>query len=161
AIPFKAFDEAKLERRCWLYASHYQRGQVTATIGPGGAGKSSVDLVEGIAMATGRNLLNEQPELRCRVWMHNGDDDGKEMNRRVAAVCRHYKIPMTELEGWLFVTTKEDFDIKLGSGNGTMAPDRLAIEQIVSTILQNQIDVFIAEPLVTLHGVPENNNTQM
>jgi hypothetical protein len=87
AIPFKAFDEAKLEQRCWLYANHYQRGQVTATIGPGGAGKSSVDLVEGIAMATARNLLGEQPTQRCRVWTHNGDDDGKEMNRRVAAVC--------------------------------------------------------------------------
>jgi RecA-family ATPase len=68
---------------------------------------------------------------------------------------------MTELEGWLFITTKEDFDIKLGSGNGTLAVNRVAVDAIISTILQNEIDVFIAEPLVTLHGVPENNNTQM
>jgi RecA-family ATPase len=161
AIPFRAFDEAKLPPREWLYASHYQRGQVTATIGPGGAGKSSVDLVEGIAMATARNLLGEQPTLRCRVWIHNGDDDREEMNRRIAAVCRHYQIPMIELEGWLWVTTKTDTDIKLGAGNGTLAVNRVAVDAIISTILQNEIDVFIAEPLVTLHGVPENNNTQM
>jgi RecA-family ATPase len=161
AIPFVAFDESKLPPREWLYANHYQRGQVTATIGPGGAGKSSVDLVEGIAMATARPLLGEQPTLRCRVWIHNGDDDRQEMDRRIAAVCRHYQIPMIELEGWLFVTTKSDFDVKLGSGNGTMTVNRVAVDAIISTILQNEIDVFIAEPLVTLHGVPENNNTQM
>jgi RecA-family ATPase len=161
AIPFVAFDEAKLPPREWLYASHYQRGQVTATIGPGGAGKSSLDLVEAVAMATGRNLLGEQPTLRCRVWVHNGDDDKKEMDRSIAAVCRHYKIPLTELEGWLFVTSKSDTDIKLGVGNGTLTTNRDAIDAIQSTILQNQIDVFTAEPLVTLHGVPENNNTHM
>jgi hypothetical protein len=83
AIPFKAFDEAKLPPREWLYASHYQRGQVTATIGPGGAGKSSVDLVEALVMATARDLLGEQPTQRCRVWIHNGDDDKQEMDRRI------------------------------------------------------------------------------
>jgi RecA-family ATPase len=161
AIPFKAFDEAKLPPREWLYAGHYQRGQVTATIGPGGAGKSSVDLVEGLAMATARDLLGEQPTQRCRVWIHNGDDDGEEMKRRIAAVCRHYQIPMAELEGWLFTTTKVDFEIKLGTGNGTLTINRAAIDAIVSTILANQIDVCIFEPLITLHNVPENNNQQM
>ena len=161
AIPFVAFDEAKLPPREWLYANHYQRGQVTATIGPGGAGKSSVDLVEGLAMATARPLLGEQPTARCRVWIHNGDDDKAEMDRRIAAVCRRYEIPMSELEGWLFVTTKSDTDIKLGAGNGTLAINRVAVDAIIATVLQNQIDVFIAEPLVTLHTVPENDNNKM
>jgi hypothetical protein len=135
AIPFVAFDEAALPPREWLYASHYQRGQVTATIGPGGAGKSSEDLVEGLAMATARPLLGEQPTVRCRVWIHNGDDDKPEMDRRIAAVCRRYAIPMSALEGWLFVTTKSDTDIKLGAGNGTLTINRVAVDAIVATIL--------------------------
>jgi hypothetical protein len=112
-------------------------------------------------MATTRDLLGEQPTQRCKVWIHNGDDDGEEMKRRIAAVCRHYKIPMAELEGWLFTTTKADFEIKLGTGNGTLTINRAAIDAITSTILANEIDVCIFEPLITLHNVPENNNQQM
>ena len=42
-----------------------------------------------------------------------------------------------------------------------MEVNRAAIAAIVDTILQNEIDVFIAEPLVTLHRVPENDNNKM
>jgi hypothetical protein len=31
-------------------------------------------MVEGVAMATARNLLGEQPTERLRVWFHNGED---------------------------------------------------------------------------------------
>ena len=75
AIPFALFDEATLRRRAHLYAKHYQRGQCTATIGCDGAGKSTVGVAEAIVMTTARALLGEQPEQRCRVWLHNGDDD--------------------------------------------------------------------------------------
>ena len=56
ALPFLVFDEAKLPPREVMFASHYQRGQCTVTIGPGGAGKSTLDLVEAISMATAAQL---------------------------------------------------------------------------------------------------------
>jgi hypothetical protein len=96
---------AKLPPREWLYDKHYQRGIVTATVGPGGGGKSSLDLVELIAMCTGRDLLGVQPLIRCRAWYHNAEDSRDEIYRRIAAVCQHYKIDQGELDGWLFVTT--------------------------------------------------------
>jgi hypothetical protein len=116
AIPFAAFDEASLPPREFLFGKHYQRGQCTATIGPGGAGKTSYSQVEAVAMVTVRNLLGEQPGERLRVWLHNGDDDRLECNRRIAAICRHYNVPTGELEGHLFITSKSDFQIKLASG---------------------------------------------
>jgi RecA-family ATPase len=160
AKPFVAFDEASLPRREWMYAKHYQRGQVTVTIGPGGAGKSSLDMVEAIAMAAGRNLLGEQPTARYRVWVHNGDDDRLEM-RRIAAICRHYGINMKELEGWLFVTGKDDMAIKIAVANGRLVPNRTTISEIMATIGANEIDVVVMEPLITLHEVAENDNVRM
>jgi RecA-family ATPase len=161
AIPFAAFDEASLPPREFLFGKHYQRGQCTATIGPGGAGKTSYSQVEAVAMATIRNLLGEQPEERLRVWLHNGDDDRIECNRRIAAICRHYNVPMSELEGFLFITSKSDFQIKLASGNGTLVVDHASITQIVDTITENQIDAAIFDPLITLHAVAENDNPKM
>jgi transposase-like protein len=58
----------------------------TMTIGTDGAGKSTLSIAEAISMVTGRDLLGEMPEERCKVWLHNADDDRTEMYRRRAAV---------------------------------------------------------------------------
>ncbi len=62
-------------------------------------------MVEGVAMATGRNLLGEQPTARLCVWYHNGEDSREELNRRLLAICKHYSIPQEELIGQFFLTS--------------------------------------------------------
>jgi RecA-family ATPase len=62
-------------------------------------------MVEGVSMATGRNLLGEEPKERVRVWYHNGEDNMDELNRRLAAICQYYDIPLEELPGWFFMTS--------------------------------------------------------
>jgi RecA-family ATPase len=161
AIPFVAFDEAKLPPRVFLYGMHYQRGQCTCSVGQDGVGKSTVSIAEAIAMASGRAILGEQPTERCRVWLHNADDDRHEINHRIAACCRLHGVPMAELEGWLFVTCKDDFGIQIATANGQLVPDKAAIGSITETIIENQIDVAVFDPLVTLHGVAENDNVRM
>lgn len=162
AIPFDtSFDPANLKARAHLYAKHYQRGQATATIGCDGAGKSTVGIGEAVAMATGRNPLGEQPTERCRVWLHNADDDSSEMYRRIAAFCQLHGVPIAELHGWLFVTGKDNFRIRVASGNGNLTLDRVSIAEITETIVENEIDVAIFDPLVAIHAVAENDNVKM
>ena len=162
AIPFKAFAERDLPAREFLYGKHYQRGQCTCSVGQDGAGKSTVSIAETVVMCTARNLLGEQPTQRYRVWLHNADDDSTEMKRRIAAFCKRHGVPLTELEGWLFVTGKDNFKIKVVKGsNGGSVPDAPTVDAIVKTIQDNEIDVAIFDPLIHLHTVPENNNTQV
>src|SRR5262249_35459646 len=118
AIAFKAFAESDLPPREFLFAKHYQRGQCTCSIGQDGAGKSTVSIAETVCMTTARNILGEQPAQRYRVWLHNADDDSTEMKRRIAAFCKLHGIPLAELEGWLFVTGKDNFKIKVVNGSG-------------------------------------------
>jgi RecA-family ATPase len=161
AIPFEPFDEASFPCRQFLYGKHYQRGQCTCSVGQDGAGKSTVSIGEGIAMATARNALNEEPTERCRVWIHNADDDAREVYRRIAAFCRHNGIPQEELRGWLFATGKDSFDIRVASGNGQFVPAHDTVAAITEAITDNQIDVAIFDPLVALHAVQENDNVRM
>ena len=51
--------------------------------------------------------------------------------------------------------------IKVAEGNGSVTISHATIDQIMTTITENKIDVAIFEPLITLHGVPENDNTKM
>jgi AAA domain len=64
---WKPVDPLLIPPREWAYGRHYQIGLVSSTIGPGGMGKTSLGMVEAIAMATGRNLLGEQPDCRRRA----------------------------------------------------------------------------------------------
>src|SRR6266851_1009986 len=51
--PFVLRHPAEIQPREWLYGNHYIRKFVTATIAPGGMGKSSLALAEAVAMCTG------------------------------------------------------------------------------------------------------------
>jgi RecA-family ATPase len=160
-LPFVAFDLAALPPREFLYGKHYQRHTVSMTAAPGGFGKTTQGMVEGVAMATARNLLGEQPGERFRVWYHNGEDNLRELNRRLGAICLHYDIPLKELEGWFFMTSGNEVPLRVANGYGDLKIDTTLIKCIEEEISSNAIDVAILDPLVTLHSVSEQDNSKM
>jgi AAA domain len=159
--PFVPFDLATLPPRQWLYGRHYQRGTVSATIAPGGFGKTTLCMVEAVAMATCCNLLGEQPTERLRAWYHNGEDTLEELNRRLGAICLHYKIPQEELRDWFFMTSGNEVPLRVASGYSDLKIDEPLIKCITAEVKRNEIDVAVLDPLVTLHAVPEQDNGKM
>ena len=161
--PFAPFDAARLPAREFLFGKHYQRRTVSGTVAPGGTGKSSLVMVESISMATGRNLLDEEIKEPIRVWYHNGEDNFLELQRRVAGICRHYDILMSELKDRFFMTSGNEVPLRVAEGynNIRLQTDHRLIKCITEAIGDNKIDVAILDPLVTLHGVPENSPGQM
>jgi RecA-family ATPase len=159
--PFVPFDPAQLPPRQFLFGKHYQRRTTGGTVAPGGTGKSSLEMVEGVSMATGRNLLGEEPRERVRVWYHNGEDNMDELNRRLAAICQYYNIPMDELPGWFFMTSGNELPLRVAQGYSNLNIDHRLVKCIMESIGDNKIDVATFDPLVTLHGVPENDTGKM
>jgi AAA domain len=155
--PFVAFDPAAIPPRQFLFGRHYQRRTAGATVAPGGTGKSSLIMVEGVSMATARNLLGEEPKERSRVWYHNGEDSMDELNRRVAAICQYYDIPLTELEGWFFMTSGNEVPLRVAQGYGNLNIDHRLVKCITEQIGDNRIDVAGFDPFVTLHSVSEKD----
>ena len=56
---FTQFDVDALPVRRWVYDRHYIRGFVSVLASAGGIGKTSLQIVEALAIATGRDLLGE------------------------------------------------------------------------------------------------------
>jgi hypothetical protein len=159
--PYAPRDPSLIPQRKWLYGRHYLRKAVTATIAPGGSGKTSLDMTEAVAMATGRDLLGEQPTGRFRVWYFNGEDSRDEIERRLAAICIHYEIDPEELGSWLFIDSGRDMQIKVAVANGHLKLGVETVRAVAAGIQKNEIDVAIFDPLISVHSVPENNNTFM
>jgi AAA domain len=156
--PFVYREPSKIPRRQWLYGNHYVRQYVSATFAPGGLGKTSLVLVEAIAMASGRSLLGVPVPKRLRVWYWNGEDPAEETERRIAAILLHFKIPHEEIEGWLFTDTGRKTPVCIARHHKNeviFTPDAAVLTQ---AIVATSIDVFILDPFVKTHGFPENDN---
>ena len=72
--PYVWTDPSTAPMRQWLYKPGYIRKYISAVFARTKLGKSSLVLVEAMAMATNRALLGVQPSSRLRVWYWNGED---------------------------------------------------------------------------------------
>ncbi|KQP53020.1 hypothetical protein ASF34_01210 [Methylobacterium sp. Leaf106] len=159
ARPFVWVDPRTLPQREWLLGRHLIRHYTSATISPGGLGKSSIIIVDALALVTGRNLIGHQPHGRHRVMIWNGEDPIEEMQKRILAACLHFEIDRTEIEGRLFVNSGRDDPItiaKMHRGDVVIAVP--VVDALKATILANQIDVVFVDPFVSCHEVTENDN---
>ncbi len=160
ATPFVWRDPATIPRRAWVYGHQLIRKFASATVAPGGVGKSSLKIVEALAMATGRPLLGITPPKRLRVWLWNGEDPREELERRVMAACLHYGIGPRDLDGWLFLDSGRDSEVVLAHSTKTGTQLALPVfDELIATITANAIDVVMLDPFVSTHAVSENDNT--
>lgn len=161
---FEWVDPTSIPPREWLYGKHYMRGMVSATAGIGGAGKSTLLNVELVSMAIGRDLLNDGKEIPVgpqTVWGHNGEDPYQELQRRIMAVCQHYGVTREDLGSRLRITSGRDMPLTLAhelTMGGSMVVPTDSGRLLAQEITANSIQVFVADPFVTVHAVNENDN---
>jgi hypothetical protein len=145
--------------RGWLLGNTFCRTFLSSLIGPGGAGKTALRYAQALSIATGRNLTGEHIFQRCRVLIVSLEDDDKELRRRIRAVRLHYKIPLSEVKGWLFLAAPGAKAGKLMGIKGSRAvPGKLGpnLEAVITT---RKIDLVILDPFVKTHSIEENLNS--
>ncbi len=166
-VPFAPVDPKTLRPREWLYGRHFVVPYLTATVSSSGAGKTSLLLVEAVAMATGRNLLGYQVRERFKVFYWNGEDPLEEIIRRLHAILLWFKIDRSEIEGWLFISSGRSKNAKIllkkltarwANDTDKIIEDKAAAA-VASTIREIGCRVAIFDPFVSTHEVPENDNT--
>jgi hypothetical protein len=157
--PYAFPNPADIPPRQWLYGDHYIRGFLSATVAPGGLGKSSLTIVEALAMASGKPLLGVIPHGKSRVWMWNGEDPLEELNRRVAGAMQFYGLTPGDIGDRLLVDSGMQQEIVLAkmAREGAVLAEPV-FKAIVSAIEGRQIDVLVADPFVSSHRVSENDN---
>jgi RecA-family ATPase len=156
---YDMFDEASIEPRRWIYAHHYLRSFVSVLASAGGIGKTSLQIVEALAIVTGRPLLGEEVKERTNVWLVNLEDPLSEIQRRVLAAMRHYGIKPAEVEGRLFVNAGRDFSLKFGiqTREGVL-PNTKLVEYLCAKIPEKQIGCVFIDPFVAAHSLSSEND---
>ena len=157
--PYKKKDGAEIRPRRWIYGNHYLRSFVSVLASAGGIGKTSLQIVEGLSICTGRVLLGEEVRERCNVWIINLEDPEEEMDRRITAAMDHHKIKDEDIEGRLFVSAGRDFSLKFGTQTRVgVRPNVDLVEYMIRKIKEWNIGIVFIDPLVAAHNVNENDN---
>lgn len=160
ATPFAWIAPASIPPRRWLYGRHYIRKFVTLTTAHSGVGKSSLVIVEALAIVTGRPLIGVKPDEKTRIWYWNGEDPMEELQRRIMAAALHYQIDRDDIEGRIFVDTGREAKIIIAQqtpAGATVA--RPNVDAVIATIRANEIGLMIVDPFVACHRVAENDNS--
>lgn len=159
ATPFPFIDPAHIPRREWIFGDHYVRKFVSATVAPGGTGKSSLVIAEALALTSGRLILNATARNVARVWYHNGEDPMDELQRRVTAAMLHHGMLPQDIGNQLFVTSGRDTEmVVVSADDGKPRVDNAVVNKIIAELIGNGIDVLIIDPFVSCHRVNENDN---
>ncbi len=157
-------DPATIPPRRSLYDGHYIRRAIGATVGAGGRAKTTRGVYEATCMTVGFDIATKDPlpEGKLRVWVCNGEEDQDELDRRVAAACQRYGITRDDLGGRLFVQSVRDNPLRIATlVNNRPVIDQAVLKYMTDFITDNGIDVFMLDPLVSFHGVMENDNGHM
>jgi RecA-family ATPase len=159
AAPHVWTEPHEFPRRQWLHGRYLIRKFASLTVSAGGVGKSSLGIVEALEMVTGEALITNHKAEPLRVWIWNGEDPLEEIQRRIQAACKHYKIPEAKLVGRLFVNSGRDMPIVLASENrGGLVLATPLVEALKAEIRAREVDVLLIDPFVRCHRVSENDN---
>ena len=145
--------------RGWLLGNTFCRGFVSSLIGDGGVGKTALRYLQYLALATNRPFTGEHVFQRSRVLIVSLEDDADELRRRVLAARLHYNIPLSELDGWLFLAAPGAAAGKLKSMNekGQIIDGQLKA-RLEAAIAGHRIDLVALDPFVKSHTIEENAN---
>lgn len=152
-------DPSTIPPRPWVYGQHLIRKQVSVTVAPGGVGKSSLTICEGLAMASGRELLGDWTPNDLKVWIYNLEDPRDELDRRIIAAMQHHNVRPDEITGKLFVDTGRECALSTAvqtrEGVYIIKPE---MDALAHEIEVRGIDVLVIDPFVSSHQVSENDN---
>ena len=157
--PYSMFNALTLPRREWVYGYDYIKKYISVTASAGGIGKTSLTVVEALAIATGKDLLDVPVRQQTNVWVINLEDPRTELEMRTIAAMQHYNIKAEDVQGKLFMDGEDDIQITLAAEgrDGLITNDNL-LQLMTHKIKQNSIGVVIIDPFVSAHLVNENNN---
>jgi hypothetical protein len=144
--------------RAWLLGTAFCREFVSSIFAAGSTGKTALRIAQLLSLASGKPLTGEHIFLRCRVMLIGLEDGIDELRRRVRAAIHHYGLKQEDLIGWFFIVQLPPRNAKLITENGGNTRLRGWIEQQIS---EKQLDLVCLDPLIKLHGLPENDNNAM
>ena len=160
-LPYEIKGGENIEPRQWIYGQHYIRSFLSATVSPGGIGKSSNALTEMLCCAAGIDYLNKRESLikPYKVCYVNLEDPMTELASRVEAVCKLFAIDQDTIGDRLLISSGRDQKLVVAKEiDNQVTVVQPIVDSIKAEIKEKGIDVLCIDPFIHSHAVSENSN---
>lgn len=155
-------DGAAIAPRDWIAPGLALRKYLSVLIAPPGSGKSLLCIQWSIAMAMGMNWGGWKFRKPCRVLLINAEDDLQEMHRRLFAAAESMGVDQNDLAGRIFLAENPDNILIAKIDPRTKSLVRTPVlDQIIKTVVDNEIDVVMADPFAETFEGDENSNSEV
>lgn len=135
-------------------------GYACGLYGHGGAGKSYIALLLAVCIATGTPFCGIPVERRRAAWFSDEDRAGV-LHARLAHICRHLKVQMAALDGWLFVYDLVGQDTVLYAPNTRgVDPRTLVFSMAAERVRAHDLEVLFFDGLAGFFAGNENARTE-
>jgi hypothetical protein len=160
AVPYVWKEPEAIPPRQWVYGRRLMLKMVSATVAPGGTGKTSLEIAEALAMVSGKPLLGIMPPWPLRVWLWNLEDPREEAERHIQATAKYYDLTPDDIGDRLCVNCARERPLVIATAMRDKAIIvRPVADSLVAEIQRLGIDVVIVDPFVSSHEVAENDNS--
>ncbi len=150
----------EMSPRPWVMGRILLAGEVTEMIGASTAGKSMFLLTLAAHLVLGRDWLGYQAWRPGRAIIYDAEDDRKELNRRLEAICQTYQMSIDEVSSRLSLVGSDDLDLQVVTGfPPTINEDRVA--ELIAAASAPDIVLVGVGPLSDVHTTSENDNLAM
>lgn len=144
--------------RQWIVGKILCRGYLTLLAASGGTGKTTLAMAIAVSCAIGRTIIGEYVHHRSRVLVLSLEDDRDEIARRLAACVIAHGIDPARLAGWLLIESMASRDGKMLKTSANGVEETAMVNNLMSTIKRQNIDVLIIDPIVKASDGDENDN---
>jgi hypothetical protein len=139
----------------------------TDTVGglaaPGGTGKSLFLSSGVVAVSTGKQILGDHLEVpkRRKVLYMSNEDPEQIVYQRLSAIYLQHGITKEETKDYLFVRSGYGYPFRVAKTAEKESAVNMTsqVNEIIRFCIEHEIEFIAADPYVSLHDVPENNNT--
>jgi hypothetical protein len=152
----------KIPRREWVLGTRCIRGFVDVLIATGGSSKSTITMTECISICSGKPLTGDPVHLVGPCLYINAEDPDEEIDRRTAALERHFNLGAEDLEHFYARSGygEELVLVKPGQRGGYSVNAPL-IREIIEYIQERGCVRVVFDPMVRFHNLDENDNSGM
>lgn len=154
--------EADIPTRDWVIPGLLLKRYLSVLVAPPGSGKSLLTLQLAIATATALQWGGWTVRAPKKVMVVNAEDDKDEMRRRLIAAAKVMGVPQCELTGRVNLAESPESIVIARTDAKTRTVIRTPLlEDLVQTIIENQIEVLIVDPFAETFEGDENSNSEI
>ncbi len=153
-----------LKPRPWVLHRYLLRQEVTALIAPGGVGKSLVQLMTAVFLATGQDMFGfKNMEARpLKSVIYNAEDSLDEMSMRLYAICTALNIDANSvIPRIMLISGKTHMRLRLVNGGQQPSINEEAFRLLVDALRDPDVGMCGLDPLNKLHTVNGIDNIAM